>query len=67
MEDKLKKIIEMMRVLTEMETDTYMQYKYILLSVSKRRNSLNHFIKMLFGLTDNHRPPLIEMKKGGAA
>lgn len=39
----MKEIIEMEQNLLEMDTDTYMQCKYILLVVSKRSNSMNHF------------------------
>ena len=39
MKDKMKKVIEMTHILTEMDTDAYMQCKYMLLVVSKGRRS----------------------------
>lgn len=62
MKGKMKKVIEMMQILTEMDADTYMQCKYILLVVSKGRNSMNHLVRTLFSLTDDHRPLCIGMK-----
>lgn len=64
MRGKMKKVIEMTHILTEMDADAYMQCKYILLVVSKRRNGMNHLVKVLFGLTDEHRPLCIGMKEG---
>jgi hypothetical protein len=63
MKDKMKKVIEMTHILTEMDTDAYMQCKYMLLVVSKGRNGMNHLVKMLFGLTDDRRPLCIGMKE----
>lgn len=64
MKDKMKKVIEMTQILTEMDTDVYMQCKYMLLVVSKRRNGMNHLVKALFGLVDDRRQLCIRMKEG---
>lgn len=64
MKDKMKKVIEMTHILTEMDTDAYMQCKYMLLVVSKRRNGMNHLVKVLFGLVDDRRQLCIRMKEG---
>lgn len=64
MRGKMKKVIEMTHILTEMDADVYMQCKYILLVVSKRRNGMNHLVKILFGLADERRPLCIGMKEG---
>ncbi len=63
MRGKMKKVIEMTHILTEMDADVYMQCKYILLVVSKRRNGMNHLVKILFGLADERRPLCIGMKE----
>ncbi len=64
MKDKMKKVIEMTHILTEMDTDVYMQCKYMLLVVSKRRNGMNHLVKALFSLVDDRRQLCIRMKEG---
>lgn len=64
MKDKMKKVIEMTQILTEMDADAYMQCKYMLRVVSKRRNGMNHLVKILFGLADECRPLCIGMKEG---
>lgn len=52
----------MMQILMELNTDTYMQCKCLLLIVNKRRNGMNHLVKTLLSLTDDHRPLCIGMK-----
>lgn len=64
MKEKMKKVIEMMHTLAEMDADAYMQCKYMLLVVSRRRNGMNHLAKVLFGLVDDRRPLCIGMKEG---
>lgn len=64
MKDKMKKVIEMTHILTEMDADVYMQCKYMLLVVSKRRNGMNHLVKALFSLVDDRRQLCIRMKEG---
>ena len=59
MKKKMNMVVEMAQDLMTMETDAYMMCKYILLVVS----SMNHLIKVLFGLTDVYRPLSIEMKE----
>lgn len=63
----MKEIIEMIQVLLEMRTDTYLKCKYIFLAVSTEHQGTYDFISKLFEFTDKGRPPLIEMKEGGAA
>lgn len=65
MKGKMKKVIEMTQILTDMDADAYMQCKYMLLVVSNRHNGMNHLVKVLFSLTDEHRPLCIGMKEGG--
>lgn len=64
MKEKMKKVIEMAQILTEMDADVYMQCKYMLLAVSNRRNGMNRLVRVLFGLVDDRRPLCIEMKEG---
>ena len=64
MKGKMKKVIEMTHILTDMDADAYMQCKYMLLVVSKRRNGMSHLVKALFGLVDDRRPLCIGMKEG---
>ena len=63
MKKKMNMVVEMAQDLMTMETDAYMMCKYILLVVSRERSSMNHLIKVLFGLTDVYRPLSIEMKE----
>lgn len=63
----MKEIIEMIQILLEMSTDTYLKCKYIFLAVSTEHQGTHNFINKLFELTDKRRPLSIEMKKGGAA
>lgn len=63
----MKEIIEMAQFLSKLRTDTYMKYKYMLLSVSRERQGVHNLIKVLFDFTDTCRPLLIEMKEGGTA
>lgn len=58
----MKEIIEMTQILLQMQTDTYMQCKYILQAVSMEHQGTNNFVNKLFSFTDSHRPLLIEMK-----
>lgn len=60
----MKEIIEMIQILLEMDTSTYMECKYILLSVSVGHQGTHNFMNKLFELMDKHRPLLIGMKKG---
>lgn len=62
----MKEILEMLQMLHEMNTDTYLQCKYAMQAVS-RSNSTEKFVDKLFIVSDRHRPALIGMKKGGAA
>lgn len=62
----MKEIVEMLLMLHEMGTDTYLQCKYAMQAVS-RGNSTEKFVDKLFIVTDRHRPALIGMKEGGAA
>lgn len=62
----MKEIIEMLQILHEMGTDTYLQCKYAMQTVS-RGNSTEKFVEKLFIVTDKHRPVLIGMKGGEKA
>lgn len=63
MKKKMNMVVEMAQDLIAMETGAYMTCKYILLVVSRERRSMNHLVKVLFGLTDVYRPLSIEMKE----
>lgn len=60
----MTEIIEMVQVLLDMRTDTYLQCKYTMLAVSADNPNLADFTKRLFRLTDRRRPLLIGMKGG---
>lgn len=62
----MKEILEMLHMLHEMGTDTYLQCKYIMQAVS-RGGSTEKFVDKLFTVSDRHRPALIGMREGGAA
>lgn len=59
----MKEVIEMIQVLLEMHTDTYLRCKYTLLAVSRKQQCAEDFVIKLFSLTDSRRPLLIEMKE----
>lgn len=59
----MTEIIEMVQVLLDMRTDTYLQCKYTLLAVSADNSDLADFTKKLFRLTDSRRPLLLGMDK----
>ena len=60
----MKEIIEMVQILSEMGTDTYLKCRYIFLAVSTEHQGMHDFINKLFELTDKRRPRSIEMKEG---
>lgn len=57
----MKEIIEILRILHEMSTDTYLQCKYTMQAASKE-SSTKRFVNKLFIVADRHRPALIGMK-----
>lgn len=59
----MTEIIEMAQVLLDMRTDTYLQCKYTLLTVSADNPNLADFTKKLFCLTDSRRPLLLGTDK----
>lgn len=53
----MKEIIEMARMLLEMDTDTYLRCKYAMLVVSRGEpGPMEDFARKLFSLTDSRRP-----------
>lgn len=62
----MKEIIEMVQILSEMGTDTYLQCKYTMQAVSRDQKRVEDLIDGLFRITDSRRPLQIGMKKGGA-
>lgn len=63
----MKEVIEMTQTLLEMGTDTYMECKYMFLSLGQGCKNARAFYEMLFEMTDRKRPLLIETKKDGTA
>lgn len=62
----MKEIIEMVQILSEMGTDTYLKCKYTMQAVSRDQKRVEDLIDKLFHITDSRRPLQIGMKKGGA-
>lgn len=62
----MKEIMEMLQILHDMGTDTYLKCKYAMQAVSREDNT-EDFVSKLFTVADRHRPALIGMKEGGAA
>ena len=59
-----QEIIDMVQILSEMGTDTYLKCRYVFLAVSTEHQGMHDFINKLFELTDKRRPQSIEMKEG---
>ena len=59
----MKEIKEMPYILLHMDTDTYLQCKYMLQAASRGRKRVEDFVNKLFSLTDSRRPLLIGMKE----
>ena len=59
-----KEIQEMIDILTELGTERYTYFKYIILLSSKSSSKVNAFFERVFDFTDKNRPLLIEMKEG---
>lgn len=57
----IEEIIDTIQVLCKMETDTYMEYKYMILADSRQLPNVNNFMRELFRLADQSRPLLICM------
>lgn len=60
----MKEIIEMVQILSEMGTDTYLQCKYTMQAVSRNQKRTEDFIEKLFSVADSRRPLQIGMKGG---
>lgn len=60
----MKEIIEMVQILLEMGTDTYLQCKYTMQAVSGDQERAEGFIEKLFCVVDGRRPLQIGMKGG---
>lgn len=61
---KSEEIMEMMDILTEIDTDTYLKYKYMILAYARKSFELKEFFKKLFAAVDEMRPLMLEMKEG---
>ena len=65
---EMKEVFKIVQGLQELSTDTYMQFKYTMLAVSRAHQTYDYdFAKDLFSLADKHRPLLIGMKEGGVS
>lgn len=59
----MKEIIEMVQILSEMGTGTYLQCKYTMQAVSRDQKRVEDFIDKLFRIADSRRPLQIGMKE----
>ena len=59
-----EEIVEMVTILMEMSTDTYLKCKHMILADARTRSSAGtiNFLDKLFELTDKNRPLMLEMK-----